>query len=280
MPDLLMRFSAAKVMARADLGSITPSVSVTATTQNAVVNNPLLDPIRAKTADLSLEWYYAEGSLLSAAIFYKDIETYIQRVTGDEPFRNLGVPDSVLAGSPSSPTDLFHVSRLQNTEGGPLKGIELNAQVQFRNLPGFWSDTGFLANYTHVESKIQYVLTSAGGVPLTFTEDDLVDLSPNTASGTLFYDNGTVSVRTTASYRDAYIRGLPASAGSDVRGNKANMFVDASASWNVNDNLTLILEAQNLTDERNTLFIDRSREDTLFQTEIGRTFNFGATFKF
>jgi len=124
------------------------------------------------------------------------------------------------------------------------------------------------------------VLTSAGGVPLTFTEDDLVDLSPNTASGTLFYDNGTVSVRTTASYRDAYIRGLPASAGSDVRGNKANMFVDASASWNVNDNLTLILEAQNLTDERNTLFIDRSREDTLFQTEIGRTFNFGATFKF
>ena len=280
MPDLLMRFSAAKVMARADLGSITPSVSVTATTQNAVVNNPLLDPIRAKTADLSLEWYYAEGSLLSAAIFYKDIETYIQRVTGDEPFRNLGVPDSVLAGSPSSPTDLFHVSRLQNTEGGPLKGIELNAQVQFRNLPGFWSDTGFLANYTHVESKIQYVLTSAGGVPLTFTEDDLVDLSPNTASGTLFYDNGTVSVRTTASYRDAYIRGLPASAGSDVRGNKANMFVDASASWNVNDNLTLILEAQNLTDERNTLFIDRSREDTLFQTEIGRTFNFGAAFKF
>ncbi|MEO8061839.1 MAG: TonB-dependent receptor [Pseudomonadota bacterium] len=280
MPDLLMRFSAAKVLARADLGSITPSVSVTATTQNAVVNNPLLEPIRAKTVDLGLEWYFSEGSLLSAAVFYKDIETYIQRVTGDEPFRNLGVPDSVLAGSPSSPTDLFHVSRLQNTEGGPLKGIELNAQVQFRKLPGFWSNTGFLANYTHVESTIQYVLTSAAGVPLTFTEDDLVDLSPNTASGTLFYDDGTWSIRTTASYRDAYIRGLPASAGSDVRGNKANMFVDASASWNVTDNLTLILEAQNLTDERNTLFIDRSREDTLFQTEIGRTFNLGATFKF
>jgi len=280
MPDLLMRFSVAKVMARADLGSISPSVSVTATTQNATVNNPLLDPIRAKTADLALEWYFSEGSLLSAAVFYKDIETYIQRVTGDEPFRNLGVPDSVLAGSPSSPTDLFHVSRLQNTEGGPLKGIELNAQVQFRNLPGFWSNTGFLANYTHVESTIQYVLTSAAGVPLTFTEDDLVDLSPNTASGTLFYDNGTFSVRTTGSYRDAFIRSLPASAGSDIRANKANFFVDASASWNVSDNLTLIFEAQNLTDERNTLFIDRAREDTLFQTEIGRTFNLGATFKF
>jgi iron complex outermembrane receptor protein len=279
-PDLLMRFSAAKVMARADLSSITPSVSVTATTHTASVNNPDLDPIRAKTADLSLEWYFAEGSLLSAAIFYKDIETYIQRITGDEPFRNLGIPDSVLAGTPSSPTDTFQVGRLQNTDGGPLKGFELNAQVQFRNLPGFWRNTGFLANYTHVESTIKYVLTSAGGVPLTFTEDDLVDLSPNTASGTLFYDDGKFSVRTTASYRDAFIRALPASAGSDVRGNKANMFVDASASWNVNDNLTLILEAQNLTDERNVLFIDRSRQDTLFETEIGRTFNMGVTLKF
>ena len=48
----------------------------------------------------------------------------------------------------------------------------------------------------------------------------------------------------------------------------------------MNDNLTLIFEAQNLTDERNTLYIDSTREDTLFQTEIGRTFTLGATFKF
>ena len=58
------------------------------------------------------------------------------------------------------------------------------------------------------------------------------------------------------------------------------MFVDAAASWNVNDNLSLIFEAQNLTDERNTLYIDSVRQDTLFQTEIGRTFTLGATYKF
>jgi hypothetical protein len=42
----------------------------------------------------------------------------------------------------------------------------------------------------------------------------------------------------------------------------------------------LIVEAQNLTDERNTLFIDSTREDTLFETRIGRTFTLGATYKF
>ena len=286
-PDLLLRFSAAKVMARAELGNLTPSVSVTATTQNATVNNPLLEPIRAKTADLALEWYFSEGSLLSAAFFYKDIETFIQRITADEPFRNLGVPDSVLAGTPSSPTDMFHVSRLQNTDGGPLHGIELNAQVQFTNLPGFWSNTGFLANYTHVQSEIEYILATipdpanpGQSIVTASTTNDLVNLSRNTASGTLFYDDHTYSLRFTGSYRDKYIRAIPASLGSDIQGNKANLFVDASASWNVNDNLSLILEAQNLTDERNTLYIDSTREDTLFQTEIGRTFTIGATFKF
>lgn len=46
------------------------------------------------------------------------------------------------------------------------------------------------------------------------------------------------------------------------------------------DNLMLIVEARNLTDERNTLFIDSTREDTLFETRIGRTFTLGATYKF
>jgi TonB-dependent receptor len=279
-PDLQLRLSAAKVMSRAELGSLTPSISATVTTQNATVNNPMLEPIRATTADLGLEWYFRPGSLLSVAYFYKDIETYIQRITSDEPWSSLGLPDSLLAGSPSNPSSIFHVTRWENTNGGPLNGLEFNAQVQFDWLDGFWRSFGVLANYTHVESEIEYILASVNGVPTVTTTNDLVDLSPNSASGTLFFDNGTFSVRTTASYRDNYIRGIPASAGSDVRANKANTFVDASASWNVNDNFSIIFEAQNLTDERNTLYIDSQRQDTLFQTEIGRTFTIGGTYKF
>jgi TonB-dependent receptor len=280
MPDLQARFSAAKVMSRAELGSLTPSTTATVTTQNATVNNPLLDPIRATTADLGLEWYFRPGSMLSVAYFYKDIETYIQRITSDEPWSTLGLPDSLLIGSPSNPSSIFHVTRWENTNGGPLNGIEFNAQVQFDWLDSFWRNFGVLANYTHVESEIEYILASVNGVPTVTTKNDLVDLSPNSASGTLFFDNGTFSIRTTASYRDNYIRGIPASAGSDVRANKANTFVDASASWKFNDNFSILFEAQNLTDERNTLYIDSQRQDTLFQTEIGRTFTIGATFKF
>jgi TonB-dependent receptor len=289
-PDLLLRFGASKVMSRPDLGNLTPSASVTVTTQNATVNNPFLDPIRAKTADLGLEWYFAEGSLLSVAYFYKDIETYIQRITQRVPYNTLGLPDSLLdiPGSPSGPNDLFNASRLLNTEGGPLKGFEINAQIPFKfiDVPVL-SNFGVLANYTRVESEIEYITATAvnplapNGFDITRTvTNDLVDLSKNTASATLFYDDGRFGARVTGSYRDKYIRGIPASIGSDIRANKANTFVDFSSSFNVNDNLSLIFEVQNVTDERNTLYIDSAREDTLFQTEIGRTATLGATFKF
>ncbi|HEX6638167.1 MAG TPA: TonB-dependent receptor, partial [Steroidobacteraceae bacterium] len=274
--NLLLRLSGSKVMSRPELGNLAPTSGVTATTRTGNVNNPFLDPIRAKTADLALEWYFREGSLLSVAYFYKDIESFIQRITEQVPYRDLGLPDSLLDGTPASPTDIFTVGRFQNTPGGPLKGFELNAQVQLDFLPGFWSGFGVLANYTKAEADIEYFI-SATSPPVTA---DLVGMSPNTASGTLFYENDRFSVRTTASYRDKFFRAIPASPGSDVRGDLATTFVDAQASWFVNDNLTVFLEAQNLTGERSTLYIDDTREDTLFQTEIGTTYTLGATFKF
>jgi iron complex outermembrane receptor protein len=278
--NLLARVSGSKVMSRPELGNLSPTAGVTATTRTGNVNNPFLNPIRAKTADLALEWYFREGSLLSVAYFYKDIESFIQRITSQIPYRELGLPDSLLDGTPSSPTDIFTVGRFENTPGGPLKGYEINAQVQFNFLPGFWSDFGVLANYTKAEAEIEYILRSENGVPTATTTADLVGLSRNSASGTLFYENNRFSVRTTASYRDKFFRALPASPGSDVRGDLDTTYVDAQASWFVNDNLTLILEAQNLTGERNVLYIDNHREDTLFETEIGTTYTLGATFKF
>jgi TonB-dependent receptor len=278
--NLLARLSGSKVMSRAELGNLTPTAGVTATTRTGNVNNPFLKPIRAKTADLALEWYFSEGSLLSVAYFYKDIESYIQRITSQVPYRELGLPDSLLDGTPASPTDIFTVGRLENTPGGPLKGYEVNAQVQFSFLPGFWSHFGVLANYTHAEAQIEYILTSTNGVPTSTTTADLVGLSPHSARSTLFFENDRFSIRATGSYRDKFFRALPASPGSDVRGDLSSTFVDAQASWFVNDYLTIMLEAQNLTGERNTLYIDNDREDTLFQTEIGTTYTLGATFKF
>ena len=98
--------------------------------------------------------------MLSVAYFYKDIESYIQRITEQVPYRELGLPDSLLDGTPASPTDIFTVGRFANTPGGPLEGFEINAQVQFSFLPGFWSNFGVLANYTEVDAEIEYFISA------------------------------------------------------------------------------------------------------------------------
>ncbi|WP_423601809.1 TonB-dependent receptor [Sphingomonas sp. MS122] len=278
--NVVLRLSAAKVMARPELGVLAPTSGVNAITRVGNVNNPFLDPIRANTFDVALEWYFRPGSLLSAAFFYKDIKSFIQNITSQQPFNELGLPDALLFGSNTAPTELFNVTRPFNTPGGPLKGVEVNLQLPFTFLDGFLGNFGLLANYTHVESTIDYCLASTGGNCTASTTDDLVGLSPNTASGTLYYEDDEFSIRSTVNWRDRFIRGIPASQGSDIQGNAPTLYVDASASYNVTERLKLIVEAQNLTDERNQLYIDSTREDTLFETRIGRTISVGVNYRF
>lgn len=281
-PDLQARFAYAEVMSRPELGLLIPSGSMNPTTRTASVGNPFLDPTHAETYDAALEWYFDESALLSVAYFVKDISTYIQSISSLVPYSELGLPNTLLEGSAATPSDLFTVNRSTNTPGGMLKGYELNLQLPFTFLPtGFWQDFGVLANYTHVTSDINYVLQSVGGVPTLTTNNDMIGLSKNAASATLYYENELFSFRTTGNYRSGYLRSVPSGGNeSDVLGNHSSLFVDASASYNLSDNIKLILEMQNLTDERNTLYIDSKRQDPLFETRIGRTLTMGVNAKF
>ncbi len=279
-PSLLGRLSYAKVMSRAELGTLTPSGSMNPTTRTASVGNPFLEPVHATTYDAALEWYFDEGALFSAAYFEKDIDTYIQAISSSVSYTELGLPISLLDGTAATSSDLFTVNRSTNTPGGPLQGYELNLQLPLTFLPSFWKDFGVLANYTHVTSDINYVLQSANGIPTLTTTNDLAGLSKDTASATIYYENDAFSLRTTGSYRSGYLRAIPSGGNdSDVMGNLATFFVDASASYNVTEKIKLTLEVQNLTDERNTLYIDSKRKDPLFETAIGRTFTLGVSAK-
>lgn len=278
-PELLLRFAASKVMSRPDLNQVTPGLSAFNPTLRTISGgNPNLDPIRANTADVSLEYYFGKGGLLSVGGFYKDIKTYIQSLQETTPFNTTGLPDSILAGTTSNPTDLFTVTRFANTPGGKLKGIEVNYQQPLTFLPGFLKNLGVLANFTHVTSKITYFLSGSSS---TVTTNDLIGLSKNAYSGTLYYEDKKLSLRGTASYRGSYLRAVPSGGpDSDVLGNDPTFVVDASASYQLNGAVRITLEAQNLTDEHNSLYIDSVRHDPLYDVHNGRTITIGASFKY
>lgn len=277
-PNLLLRISGAKVIARPDLGQLSPSGGFNPTIRTVSVGNALLEPIRAKTLDLSAEWYFAPGSILSVGYFYKDIDTYIQTLQRLIPFTETGLPPELLQGSQATPQDLFTVTNLDNTKGGPIHGIEVNYQHQLRFLPGFLSNTGILLNYTHVTSDIEYILNATTGAT---RKAPLAGMSKDQVNATLYYETDRFSIRGSAAYRSDFIRAVPSiNSLSDVDTVEGTVYVDLSASWSLTDKFKLTFEAQNLTDEHQTILVDSVRQDTLFDSHVGRTFTFGISYRY
>ncbi|HVZ18527.1 MAG TPA: TonB-dependent receptor, partial [Terriglobales bacterium] len=278
-PNLILRFAAAKVMSRPELSDLVPgTVAIALNTRTVSSGNFVLDPIRAKTADLSLEYYFGKRGLIAGGLFYKDIDTYIQTLQRNIPFGDTGLPLSLLSGSTNDATTVFTVSNKTNTPGGPLKGFELNYQQGFDFLPGFWKNTGIIAAYTYTDSKIAYCTNSTCATTITA---DLVNLSKNTFNTTFYYEDDKLSMRVSGSYRDKFLLKVPSGrAGSDVQGNISGLFVDATASYQIMPNLQLRLEVQNLTNQELGFYEDSVRKDSLYSSYSGRKVTVGASYKY
>lgn len=277
--DLIARIAASRVMSRPSYGQLIPAGSANLVIQTASFSNPFLDPIRANTFDAGLEWYFAPGSLLSVSYFHKNIETFIQTTSTLVPFNQIGLPLSLLANAPGGalgPNDLFTVQRSNNTPGGDLNGVEVNVQLPFRFLPGFLSNFGALGNFTRVRSNINYIIS-----PTLSVTKPLVGLSPETASGTLYYEDQRFSIRSTVNYRGAFLTAVPpGSQDADASINSSSIFVDASASYNINENIKLIAEVSNITNETNRLTVDTVRQDPLYTAYFGRTYALAVNVQF
>jgi len=244
--DLVLRFGAAKVMSRPSLGNLTPGGSVSPTTLTVKYGNPLLDPFRATNYDLSVEWYFQNEGLLAAAVFYKDIDSFITTRTDSLPWNQLGLPDELLQNI-VSPDAIFEVTRSLNGEGGELHGLEIQYQQPFTFLPGVWSNFGFVGNFTYVDSEVDY---GASG------KNRLTGQSKNTVNATLYYEEGPFQARVSAAYRSGYLMSFPGSNGNSEEGMNSTTYVDASMSYDITDSLTFSLEGINLTDEYNDRYVD------------------------
>lgn len=293
--SFVIRAAAAKVMVRPNggggptggLGVLTPGSSVqiaTGSLKTVTSGNPFLDPYRAKSYDLSFEWYFAEESLLSLALFKKDIDSFVQQVRSSGSFSDntLGLPDSValaVCGPLVAPADClsnWQFAQPRNTEGGDLKGFEVSYQQPFSFLPGFFSHFGLILNYTGVESEIAYV-DQTGAVA---AKDDLIGLSKSAYNATVYWENEVFSARVSAAYRDKFLTTVPGRNLNDVEGTEETLSVDASSTWTVTPNLDVTLEALNLTDEFQDQYVDSAGNRLSYYHHQGRQYLLGARYKF
>ena len=256
--EQVARFSYGRTIARPDLNALRPITTISdfrPGTATASSGNPALQPYTSDNIDLSYEWYYSEGSYLSVAYFFKQIDDYITTdvetdtildVNGNPLLDPRGRFVSTVGGAQADPVTsqagdpeaIFEVTRLLNSEQRSLDGWELAIQHLF-------GETGFgvQANYTVVSSDAEFD-------PNNFeTQAILLGLS-DSANLVGFYENEVFSVRLAANWRDEFLL-----AENQLRATNEPVFVDEylqvdfSSSYNVSDNIAVSFEILNLFGE-------------------------------
>jgi iron complex outermembrane recepter protein len=234
---LVGRMTAGKVLARPRPNDLALRRSLdTAVNRTGTRGNPDLQPFEATQYDLGLEWYFSQDGFVSAAVFRKEISSFIETATFEEEED----------GSPRNNDDDIYwtVTVPVNGEGDvTINGIEAGAQYAFDFLPQPFNGFGALANVTYQDADGYNNVN-----PITRERLPFPGLSQLSYNYSLYYENERFSARASYNWREKW---LASPSGRGLLPEYAEDFgtLDASVSVNVLPEVTVFLEAINLLDE-------------------------------
>jgi phosphoribosylformimino-5-aminoimidazole carboxamide ribotide isomerase len=287
--DQLIRFAAAKVLARPDMDTLALNGGISVNEREGTLfldynssTSPFLRPFYANQIDISYEHYFSEtdGAFI-VALWNKDITNFVGTVTERNfDLSQIGIDIPPLFdqnGVPFQFEDGDYTHAENNDEGGYMRGIEVSYTQTFDFLPGLWSGLGANINWSYTDSEITRPSAVPGEVG---QEAPLEGLSNRVFSGTLFYDydeklNARVSVR----HRGPYLSRQIAIGSSQSAYFNEETIYSAQMSYNFSDNLQAVVSVDNLTDEANISYFGETNRTGTIQY-FGRTTYFGVNYNF
>ena len=251
VPNLFVRGTFAKNMARPKPTHLAPTINCTIDTLDAIgaddtctAGNPDLQPYRADQFDVNASWYPNRDTLISAGYYYKNIKSFVvENVT-------------------RSGVDLYHdgttytVRQPINAFGAKLDGLEVSAQTVFSFLPAPFDGFGAGGNFTYARVLDSGLTNQSTGAPL----DGYPGLSKYTYNGSLFYDKGFLNARISYNRRSAWLdKASDANFGNNPIFRKGESFIDAKVMFRLTDKYSVWVEALNLGKEYSQTYIDAAR---------------------
>ena len=246
--------------------------------------NAQLDPWEAWALDVSYEKYFGDNKgYVSAAAFYKDLDTYIYNQTTDGyDFSALcaTTPDSAFPpGVVKQCTGRF--TQPVNGEGGYLWGMEFAASVPFDMFSDALEGFGAILSYSYTDSDIEI----QGSISSVATENiPLPGLSQDVWNATLYYENHGFGARIATRYRSEYIGEVANFANERaLRYVDADMITDAQLSYTFSDNmlegLQVLFQVNNLTNEPYIAYSE-NKQRVLDYQEYGTQYLLGLNYRF
>ena len=227
LPQVLLRYRLAertnlraavtRSFARPNFGDIVPFQLINTESQEITRGNPDLIPTTAWNYDLLFEHYMASVGIVSGGLFYKQLTNNIFLSTFTED------RDGVE----------YDVTQPVNGESGSLYGVEVAYQNRWAS--GF----GIYFNYTYADSKANYT---------TRTDTQLQGQAQNVGNLALIFEKWGFSGRLSLNLNGKSLFEVGKDATRDLYVDD-HMQLDFSAQQQLGKNVSLFLEAINLTNE-------------------------------
>jgi TonB-dependent receptor len=232
-PSAVVRLAWTNTIARPNYFDLVPYRQVNFEDNELAEGNPELQPTTSMNVDLMAEYYFESVGLLSAGVFYKDVNDFIYF------FQSLDYTDAFSGNT----FDAYF--QPQNGEGGQLYGFEIAAQRQLDFLPGLLRNVGLYANYTLTQSSVETILNEDGEA-----RDDinLPGTAEHTFNASVSYETEKFNARLSLNYTSDYLDELGEVAFFD-RYYDSQTFVDANINYTITPNVRIFMEANNLTNQ-------------------------------
>jgi len=318
--SVIARTSLSRTLARPGFGDIQGGLTldspVRITGGTGRSGSPDLLPYVSDNLDMSVEWYYGNGSYMAGGYFLKKVQNFIgtgsvDSTAGDLPHPALGplgdearaatgssdggvLYNWILANRPNAagvdavartitgvagrdPVSPFNLSVPVNIEEAEVDGLEFVIQHNFGE-----SGFGAIANATFVFGDVSYDNLRCDQPNCNLSTQFAITGLSDSANLVGYYEKHGISVRLAYNWRDDFLAGT----GQSNVGAGPPTYVadygqlDLSASYTfLNDSLTTFVDILNLSNET-TYVYGRDKDQALFATQLGTRYNVGVRYKF
>jgi iron complex outermembrane recepter protein len=300
-PTSLVRFGMGKVMARPNMGDMRASFDVNWDANKGFIDpatgnikldpitgkptglyigssgTPDLKPFRAKAFDISYEHYFGKSGYISAAAFYKDMDSYIVKIGTPYDFKQSVAP---VAGRSS----MGILSRPFNGEGGTIHGIELAVNVPMNLFAKALDGFGVSLNHSDTSSSLVLPTSAFSTDGVGTVTIPLPGLSKKVTNLRLYYEKYGFQAAVASRTRSDFLGEI-----SDFQDNRQYTFIKGETVVDLQfayqfasgpiKGLSLYLQANNF----NKAKFQRYADDPATITETinpGRVYILGGSYKF
>jgi TonB-dependent receptor len=280
---------------------LTPKVG----SRPASAGNPGLLPYESYNYDATAEWYYNVDSYVSMNYFSKDVVNFLTTTTTSVPIN--GITDPYIgaqktaavtylhAHGVASPTDAQTFAQMlamnpgqtsfPGQAGDPLAYFTLTIPTNANkvNIHGFefawqhiFDDSGF-----GLQASWSIPLGGARFNPLTTDTQFAVGGLSKSYSAMVFYEKYGFQARVAFTHRDAFLAGIGQAQATTQEPTYTDAYnqVDASASYDITDNISVVWDGINLTGESSSQH-GRYKDQFLAAYQGGARFELGVHVKY